>query len=169
VKPIVAVVAVMMLALEAIPACNGRPRPPAGELPAGAVPTATRPMPIDATYTGVDEPLRALVRSEREWEDLWSRLAADRIPRPSPPPVDFSEEVVVVAAMGRRPTGGHAIRIDSVRYDKDTLWVDVTSVIPGPGCVTTQALTAPVAAVAVERRPNVTARFIDREEILDCE
>jgi hypothetical protein len=157
----------IVLALGWSPACNGQ-RPPRSYEPATEA-AVTRPIPVDATYTGIDEPLRILVRTQREWQDLWSRLGANRIPRPSPAPVDFSEEVVVVAAMGTRPTGGHAIRIDSVRYSKDTLWVEVTSVVPGPTCVTTQALTAPVAAVAVERRPNVEGRFIDREEIQTCE
>lgn len=157
----------LVLALGGSLACDGHP-PPRSYEPATEA-AATRPIPVDGTYTGIDEPLRILVRTQREWEDLWSRLGANRIPRPSPAPVDFSEEVVVLAAMGTRPTGGHAIRIDSVRYSKDTLWVEVTSVVPGPTCVTTQALTAPVAAVAVERRPNVEGRFIDREEIQACE
>lgn len=149
-------------------ACTAQ-APPSAEPPAGSVETAVEPIAIDGSYTGVDEPLRALVRTEGEWGDLWARLAANRIPRPAPPAIDFSARVVVVAAMGTRPTGGHAIRIDRVSYAGDTLWVEVTSVAPGTGCLTTQALTAPVAAVAVERRPNVSARFLDREETRDCE
>ncbi len=163
----------LLLAALAAAACDGQP-PPAGETPRGGLPTqatpvATRPIPIEDSNTGIGEPLRVLVRTEQEWEDLWSRIGANRIPRPAPPPVDFSNEVVVVAALGTRPTGGYAIRIDSLRYDKDTLHVAVTSVSPGPGCLTTQALTAPVAAAAVERRPNVTARFVDREVVESCE
>jgi hypothetical protein len=143
--------------------------PPSSEPPAGSVEVTASPVAIDGSYSGLEAPLRSLVRSESEWRDLWARLAADRIPRPEAPEIDFSERVVVVAAMGTRPTGGHAIRIDRVSYAGDTLWVEVTSVAPGPGCVTTQALTAPVAAVSVERRPNVSARFLDREETLSCE
>ena len=143
--------------------------PPSSDPPAGSVEVSAAPIAINGSYTGVDEPLRALVRSEGEWRDLWARLAVNRIPVPAPPEIDFSERVVVVAAMGTRPTGGHAIRIDRVSYAGDTLWVEVTSVVPGASCVTTQALTAPVAAVSVERQPNVSARFLDREETLDCE
>lgn len=166
-KPLLATACILLAPLVGA-ACNGQQIPP-GEPPAETTPVTPRPIPIEASYTGIEEPLRTLVRGQREWEDLWSRLAANRIPRPAPPPVDFSEEVVVVAAMGTRPSGGYAIRIDSLRYAKDTLWVDVTSLIPGPSCLTTQALTAPVAAVAVERRPNVTARFVDREEARSCD
>jgi hypothetical protein len=143
--------------------------PPTSDPPAGSDEIPASPIAIDGSYTGLEEPLRAVVRSAGEWRDLWARLAANRIPVPAPPEIDFSERVVVVAAMGSRPTGGHAIRIDRVSYAGDTLWVEVTSVAPGAACVTTQALTAPVAAVSVERRPNVSARFLDREETLDCE
>lgn len=143
--------------------------PPSSDPPAGSVEVSASPIAIDGSYTGLEEPMRALVRSQGEWRDLWARLAANRIPIPAPPEIDFSERVVVVAAMGTRPTGGHAIRIDRVSYAGDTLWVEVTSVVPGAGCMTTQALTAPAAAVSVERQPNVSARFLDREEILDCE
>lgn len=148
-------------------ACSA-PAPPA-DRPTNAIPVTAEPIPIDGTYSGLDEPLREVVRSEAEWRDLWARLATGRIPRPEPPPVDFSQRVVVVAAMGARPTGGHAIRIDRVSYASDTLWVELTSVSPGAGCITTQALSAPVAAVAVERRGEVSARFLDREETQDCE
>ena len=160
--------ALVWLALAWAAACTAQ-APPSGEPPAGSVEVAVEPIPIDASYTGIAEPLRALVRTEGEWRDLWARLAVNRIPRPEPPPIDFSERVVVVAAMGTRPTGGHAIRIDRVSYAGDTLWVEITSSAPGAGCMTTQALTAPVAAVAVERQPDVSARFLDREETLDCE
>jgi hypothetical protein len=143
--------------------------PPSSEPPAASVEVSVTPIPVDGSYGGLEEPMRTLVRSGGEWRDLWARLATDRIPRPTAPAIDFSERVVVVAAMGTRPTGGHAIRIDRVSYAGDTLWVEVTSVTPGAGCMTTQALTAPVAAVSVERRPNVSARFLDREETLECE
>lgn len=153
--------------LVAVAACAA-PAPPA-DRPADAIPVTATPIPVDGTYGGIDDPLREVVRGEAEWQALWERLAAGRIPIPETPPVDFSERVVVVAAMGARPTGGHAIRIDAVSYAGDTLWVEVTSVSPGPGCITTQALSAPVAAVTVERRGEVRARFLDREETLDCE
>ena len=144
------------------------PAPPS-DRPSDAVPVTITPIPLDGTYGGFDEPLREVVRSDEEWRALWARLATGRIPRPEAPPIDFSEQVVVVAAMGSRPTGGYAIRIDRASYAGDTLWIEVTSVSPGAGCVTTQALSAPVAAGAVERRGEISARFLDREETLDCE
>ena len=144
------------------------PAPPTDH-PADAVPVTITPIALDGTYSGLEEPLREVVRSDEEWRALWARLVAGRIPRPDAPPIDFSEQVVVVAAMGSRPTGGYAIRIDRASYAGDTLWIEVTSVSPGAGCVTTQALSAPVAAGAVERRGEISARFLDREETLDCE
>ena len=123
---------------------------------------------VDVSYTGIEEPRRALLRTEAEWRELWTALAAGRIPPPEPPVIDFASRMVIVAAMGRRPTGGYAISIEDVRATEDTLFVTVVETSPGAGCMTNQALTAPVAVVTVERHAGEPV-FREREEVQDCE
>ena len=120
-----------------------------------------------AAYTGVDEPLRAIIRTQSEWREVWGRLAAGTIPPPEPPAVDFERRMVIMAALGVKPTGGYAIEIEDVRATPDSLYITVFETSPGPGCITTQAFTAPVAVVAVERHPGEPV-FREREEIRDC-
>lgn len=129
---------------------------------------AIQPVEGVASYTGIEEPRRALLRTEAEWRELWAELAAGRIPPPELPVIDFGSRMVIVAAMGRRPTGGYAISIEDVRATEDVLYVTVVETSPGAGCMTTQALTAPVAVVTVERHPGEPV-FREREEALDCE
>ena len=120
-------------------------------------------------FSGLDRPLRAIVRGQREWTDLWLRITAGAIPIQDPPAVDFSEHIVVVAAMGTRPTGGHSIAIERIVREGDDLIVEVVETEPGPMCIVTQALTSPVTAVIVERFPELTGHFIDRTSRLSCD
>lgn len=97
------------------------------------------------------------------WLDVWKRIHS-RDPRlgPSPvpplPEIDFSREIVVVAAMGSRPTAGYFISIDGA-YERDNLLeVVVRSVETRCGGFT--ILTAPLAIV---RLPKTERSVVFRE------
>lgn len=105
------------------------------------------PQPLH--YSGMDAPAREVVRSDASWQTLWTRIHRHLQPAPRVAAVDFGREAVVVAAMGSRATGGYVITVDSATAAPDTLHVFVTERSPGRTCVTTQAFTAPVHAVAI--------------------
>lgn len=63
--------------------------------------------------------------------------------------VDFAREHVVLVAIGRKPTGGYSVTLESSEIRAKTLDVKVTVARPGPGAVVTQALTTPCAVIAV--------------------
>jgi hypothetical protein len=105
--------------------------------------------PQTVYYSGIGQASRGVVRSEGEWQALWAQVVRGRQPTPATPAVDFSREMVIVAAMGTRNTGGYAITVDSVTATPGALHVFVTERSPGGSCGTTQALTAPVDAVAL--------------------
>ena len=119
------------------------------------------------TSSGIPDRQRIVVRSSVSWATLWRRIVGSHAPRPAMPPVDFTREMLIVVTMGTRPTGGHTIAIDSVVMRGDGLRVFVRERSPGPSCITTAALTAPVALARLERsfRP---VRFTTREEVRDC-
>jgi hypothetical protein len=110
---------------------------------------------------------REVVRTAERWTALWGQLTANVQPAPPAPAVDFAAEMVVVAAMGTKPTGGFAIAIDGVHVDRDRLFVEVRETSPGRSCIVTQALTAPVALVIVPARAG-TATFLERKETTAC-
>ncbi len=53
--------------------------------------------------------------------------------------------------LGARPTGGHAVTIESVERGPNGLVVHALATAPAPDTMTTQALTSPMHAVAVPR------------------
>jgi hypothetical protein len=135
-----------------------------------------RPGPRTSFTTGggVWDQLRVVIRDRDAWLDLWKRIHRpdpNRGPYPEPPPLpefDFSREMIVVAAMGLRPTSSYAIIIDGA-YERDNrLEVVVRSVENRKGCAAYTIITAPVDIVRLPKteRPVV---FREIEVVPDCQ
>lgn len=114
-------------------------------------------------HTGVDESRRMVIRDANAWAHFWSELGAgDR------PDVDFTQNVVIVAAAGQRSSGGYDLAVDRVTETDGELTIEVVETTPGPNCVTTAVVTRPVDVVVV---PAVAPRgwsFLERKEIRAC-
>jgi hypothetical protein len=112
-------------------------------------------------------PQRLVVRDANAWRDTWTAIWRDVSPPPPLPVVDFSRDMVVVAALGQRPTGGFSIVIADARVENGGLRVTVRTVSPGPGCGTTLAITQPVDAA---RLPRFDGRvtYDDVSIVQDC-
>jgi hypothetical protein len=127
-----------------------------------AIPPDAVQLPTDAVevvfmeyYTAHQNRERAVLYTQQEWADFWVRALANRSETPPPPPVDFGQRMVLVAAMGTKPTGGFHIQVDGVYRQGADLYVRVHEESPAFGCGATLALTAPAIAVSV---PRVTGR-----------
>jgi PrcB C-terminal len=121
-----------------------------------------------AQYTGIDQSRRLVIRTPQEWQAIWSELRHDQYPIPAPPAVDFNQFMAILAAIGTRSTGGHAIRIEGVSRSGGRLFVVVQEISPGAGCITTQALTSPVDAVQVPQSDEPVI-FVERQESRNCD
>ena len=64
--------------------------------------------------SGMTDSARVVIRNEADWRRTWAQLIGHITPAPEAPPVDFTKEMVIVAAMGTRPTAGSMIRIARV-------------------------------------------------------
>ena len=111
---------------------------------------------------------RLVLTDAAAWARLWGEATAGYHPRPPVPAVDFAADVVVVAAMGTRASGGYSIHIDRAYEADGRLHVVVREVTPGPRCATTAALTAPLTAVRVARG-EAPVLFVERAETLACD
>jgi hypothetical protein len=107
----------------------------------------------EGTDSRIRERLEIVVRTSDEWRTLWNRLAPGR----ALPAVDFAQEMVVGAFLGRRPREGCVVEVVSVAREDANIVVRYREHLPGgqsrPG------ETAPYLLVAIprDRRP---VRFI---------
>jgi hypothetical protein len=117
--------------------------------------------------SGMETTTREAIRDRGEWDRLWSRLNA-RGGRPiTRPEVDFAREMVLVAAMGRRRTGGYIVRIESARTEGGEVVATVVETSPGPRCGAITMATAPADAVVVTRS-TLPVRWDVRQVVTDC-
>lgn len=118
-------------------------------------------------YSGIADSSRLVIRDAAAWKSYWSAIHRPFIPAPPPPEIDFAREIVVLAAMGTRPTGGFAIRIDSALADSARLVVLIRQVIPGTGCAVPAAVTQPLDLVRIPATA-LPVSFAERLERTDC-
>jgi hypothetical protein len=156
-------IAALMVGSEACSSPAG-PDGPAQSLPI----TRLRPEPLSLSYaSGLRESQRLVVRDATAWQQVWASVWRGASPEPPLPQVDFGHEMVVVAALGERPTGGFTILIDSALEGSPGVSIRIRSISPGSGCVTTQALTQPVDIARVPRRDGPVT-FDEQPETQEC-
>jgi hypothetical protein len=120
-----------------------------------------------AQYSGIPDSQRVVIRDADAWRRYWTVIHRPFIPPPPVPDVDFSREMILLAAMGSRPSGGFVIRIDSATTDSARLLVQVTKIVPGRGCAVPAVVTQPIDLVRLPLTPLPIA-FAEREERTDC-
>lgn len=98
------------------------------------------------------EERREVITDAETFEERWNALHGHRSEPPAPPSVDFDAHVVVLAALGQRPTGGYSVALERALHDEEEGVVEliVREVRPGEGCMVTQALTFPYLLATVE-------------------
>lgn len=106
---------------------------------------------LHSHYSAFTQRERLVITNTEDWADAWVRFHGAVEPLPAVPAVDFSQRMVVLAAMGQRNTGGFVITVEGVYRDDDRLLVEVLETSPGPSCFTTAALTSPATAVITDR------------------
>ncbi len=127
-----------------------------------------RSEPFSLTYnSGLRTPLRAVVRDSATWQQTWAEIWQGHNPVPALPPVDFQREMVIVAALGEKPTGGYSILLDGVLDSASGLTVLVRTVARSARCDTTLTLTQPVDVARVTRRDGPVS-YVERAETQDC-
>ncbi len=118
--------------------------------------------------SGFDTRERFVVRDSATWATTWTRLLGSHSPKPPLPAVDFSREMIVVASMGTRSSGGYTVGIDSAFVAGDTVFFRVRETSPGARCGTTAALTSPVGLARVERTVRPVS-FTTLNVVSECE
>jgi hypothetical protein len=118
---------------------------------------------VSELHSGIAEKRREVVRDQESWGRLWSEIHRGQDSAGQPPAVDFSREMLIVAALGTRPTGGFAVKVRGVATRGDRLEVVVLESCPAQGAMVTAALTQPVEVVRVARLSQ-TPTFKEQRE-----
>jgi hypothetical protein len=125
----------------------------------------------DQFSLGFYEPQDLVIRNPRQWCRFWQQVHVGVSPVPpcDLSGIDFRREVVIASALGGRPNGCFAAGILSITRVRGPrrLQVLVEERVPGRGCLCTQALVWPVAAVAVPK-PVGRVEFIHGQSLLRC-
>lgn len=133
--------------------------------------TVQEPLPMRSLLqeynSGLRDSLRQVITDSEALARVWARAHEGRGEVPPVPSVDFTQEMVIVAALGTRSSGGYTITIDSVVVSGQSTHVYVRKTSPGPTCGTTGALTEPASIVAV-RRSSAAVVFDEISQRTDC-
>jgi hypothetical protein len=148
-------------------ACSDGVSPP-GE-PGASIPVVrlrSDPYPF-AFYSGLDKPDRIVVREPVTWQIVWNKVwFGDSEVQPIPT-VDFSSEMIVVAALGARSSGGYGILIDRANeLANGGISVTIRSTSP-LNCIVTEGFTQPVDIARLPIREKV--EFTERSEVHQCQ
>ena len=121
-----------------------------------------------AFYSGLENPDRIVVRDQALWQAVWAQIYS-RQSRVAPvPAIDFSQEMLVVVALGTRSSGGYGILVNGASEGQSAgLVVTVRSISPGRSCGRTAALTQPIDIARVPRREG-NLSFVEQSQVTDC-
>lgn len=120
--------------------------------------------------SGITDRRRIAIRNAAEWADFWQQVTASESPAAPVPEVDFSQHMVIAAALGERPSGGYTVEIAGISASNGRPVATVVERAPGPDCITTSALTQPVDAVIVPNEGlNVSdVTFAEQRRVEAC-
>jgi hypothetical protein len=115
-----------------------------------------------------DDAAQLVVRDQPAWQALWARLNVNASPAPALPAVDFTKDMLVVAAMGMKGHGGYKVAITGAAEDAGKVTVEVTETSPGARCMNAMMMTSPVVIARLPRRAGDVA-FNVVKKVVDCQ
>jgi hypothetical protein len=141
--------------------CRGKTIP-ALEL-SGNGPNSPEPRQRSLFQGGISQRARLVIRTRDEFTKFWTEASSYKV---APPEVDFSREMIVVAAMGQQPSSGYHIVIDGACEVDNHIEVSVRSLNFGKCGMQLGVITAPVHIV---RLPQTQLPVVFQEtELSDC-
>ena len=153
-------------ALLLLDACGVQQAAPAPDVPPTAVAISFVSL-ARLEASGLQTEAQVVLRSAVDWGNLWTRATSDVAPEMEAPTVDFGRRMVLVVALGRRPTAGFEVAIGSIYEDRDRLYVIYRETAPGPGCAPAQRITAPMSAVSIPSSAKPVS-FVKRSATVPC-
>jgi hypothetical protein len=154
-------------------ACGKEEEPGASAAGAGPLPPGFQAIAADArleaparTANCYAAPTRMVFHTQVEWNQFWEDERRGCTVPPLPPGFDFSREMLVFAAMGKRMSEEDRISIDATSTRGDTLLIFVRRTMQESGCAGRQA-TFPQSLVKIPADKRYT-RFSEEHRRIPC-
>jgi hypothetical protein len=109
-------------------------------------------------FSGYAEPTTIVIRDRETWQSVWGRLYDRGSTVPPLPEIDFSHEIVLLAAAGSRPSSGYDVLITGASEADGVVTVEALIRSPAATCGTATVITEPVDLARMPGR-NGTVRF----------
>jgi hypothetical protein len=106
-----------------------------------------------AAHSGIEQKRHEVVRDEAAWTRAWSEIHSRSGSVPPVPAVDFARDMLILVALGTRPTGGFSVKVRGIEASGERIEVEVLESCPPPDAMVTAALTQPVEVVRVAAQP----------------
>jgi PrcB C-terminal len=119
------------------------------------------------TFSGYEQPQTVVVRDRDTWVRVWNEIYRRLSPTPPLVEVDFSKEMVILAALGTQPSSGFEVLFTSASESDGVVTVEVEARTPGPRCVTLTVLTSPLDLARVPTRSG-TVLFHTTPTVINC-
>lgn len=116
-------------------------------------------------HSGLTDPTRRVIGDAETFEKVWTAAYGTNSPIPV---VDFTQEAVIVVAMGTQGSGGFSILVRDVTAHGQRVEVAVDLVRPGSGCGVPWILTQPTDMVTMPA-PGGMTEFRDQTIVHDCD
>ena len=107
---------------------------------------------VQGYFSGGTASLRLVIRSQTELTAAWDAIFSIFSQPPEIPIIDFSQEMLIIARAGAKPTGGYCISVDSALANRQRMTVTVRSGGPSASNPIVPAVTHPFDVVRVARR-----------------
>ena len=111
--------------------------------------------------TGYTERTQLVIRDIVSWRAAWATLHARESAAPVLPEIDFSKEMIVLVALGTRPSGGFQLDLVSAQSDGETLYLGLVETTRG-NCLVISSLTFPTTLIRVQRSAGPVSVQIDQ-------
>lgn len=104
------------------------------------------------TFSGYEQSITLVVRDRDAWQLVWNQAHRNIFPIPPVPEIDFSTEMIVVAALGTRPSSGYDVVFTRASEANGVITVNAEARAPGPNCGTLTVITSPLDLARVPAR-----------------
>lgn len=115
----------------------------------------------------IEVPVRTVAYDSATLAVWWRQITSNPFDSSAPPRIDFQRYMVIVVAMGARPTIGNAFAITSIDSTSTSMRVHVRMSSPGSDCIEGMEAQYPVDLVQVPRS-NKLVIFDDQYREVAC-